>query len=54
MEELLLTLIGTVMVYTWVHGSIIIGKKISGTTKYENVVLIVGLVGFALFVLGSL
>jgi len=45
-------ILGLVMIYSWIHSSIIVGKKITGTTQYENVVLIVGLVAFVVFVLG--
>jgi len=48
------TILGLVMIYSWVHGAIIVGKKITGATQYENVVLIVGIVGFVAFVIGSL
>lgn len=48
------TIIGLIMIYAWVHGAIIVGKKIVGTTQYENVVLVVGVVAFVLFIMGSL
>lgn len=53
MEALYLVL-GLVLIYSWVHGAIIVGKKVKGTTSYENVVLIVGLVGFVLYVIGTI
>ena len=48
------SILGLVMIYSWVHGAIIVGKKITGTTQYENIVLIVGVVAFALFLIGVL
>lgn len=48
------TILGLIMLYAWIHGIIIVAKKIVGTTTYENVVLIVGLVAFLLFLLGSM
>jgi len=51
MEELLVIL-GLAMMYSWVHGIIIISKKISGTTSYEKVVLWFGVVVFAISMLG--
>jgi len=47
-------LLGLVMIYSWIHGAIIAGKKIQGATQYENVVLIFGLIFFAVFVLDSI
>lgn len=44
-------LLGLVMIYSWIHAGMIINKRISNTTQYENVVLIVGLVGFVLIIL---
>lgn len=48
------TVLGLVMIYSWIHGVIIICKKTENTTKYEKAVLIAGLVGITLFVLGSI
>ena len=48
------SILGLVMIYSWIHGAIIVGKKITGTTKYENILLIVGISSFALFVVGSI
>jgi hypothetical protein len=48
------SILGLVMIYSWVHGAIIVGKKIKGTTQYENGVLIAGAISFTLFVIGSL
>lgn len=48
------TLIGFIMIYSWVHGTIIVIKKIANTTQYENAVLVVGVIGFALYVLGTM
>lgn len=46
------SILGLVMIYSFIHGAVIVGKKITGTTKYENVVLIVGLVSMSLLLLG--
>ena len=46
------SILGLVMIYSFIHGSIIVGKKITGTTKYENVVLIVAVVSMSLLLLG--
>lgn len=48
------TILGIFMFYSWIHGALIIFKKIKDTTQYENAVLIAGLVAFGLFVLGSI
>jgi hypothetical protein len=48
------TILGLVMIYAWVHGVIIISKKIKDTTSYENVVLIGGMVAMFLYVMGTL
>jgi len=45
-------LLGIVMLYSWIHGSIIVAKKVRETTQYENVVLIVAGVGLLLTVIG--
>lgn len=42
------------MIYVWVHGAIIVGKKVQGITQYENVVLIVGAVAFVIFIYGAI
>ena len=47
-------ILGIVMFYSWAHGAIIVGKKVSNTTQYENVVLIFGFVTFIMYVIGSL
>ena len=50
-----LTLIGLVMIYSWVHLIVIIFSKLfKKCTTYEKVVICVGLVGFALYVLGTI
>ncbi len=49
------SILGLIMIYTWVHSVVIISKlviKQVKTTTYENVVLIAGAVGFFLIVLG--
>lgn len=49
-----LIVIGLAMIYSWIHGAIIVGKKIKDTTQYENVVLIVGFITMVLYVIGTL
>lgn len=49
MEEIL----GIAMIYSWIHGSMIVKSKIQGTTKYENSVLVFALAAFILFVIGT-
>lgn len=51
--EVLEVILGLAMIYSWIHGAIIIGKKIKDTTQYENVVLIFGVIAFALYVIGT-
>ena len=46
------TLLGLIMVYTWVHAVVINFKKLQGLTTYEKVVLWVALVGGVLTVIG--
>lgn len=48
------TLLGIVMIYAWIHAGIIIGKKIHGLTGYEKTILIVGLVAFVLYLIGTI
>lgn len=48
------TIIGLIMFYAWVHGAIIVGKKVENTTQYENVVMVVALVGFILYLFGTM
>ena len=47
------TILGIIMMYSWVHSVVILAKN-EKRTKYEETVLIVALVGFILFVIGSL
>ena len=47
-------LLGLVMYYCWIHGTVIIFKKLKDTTSYENAVLIGGLVGFVLYLIGTM
>ena len=54
MEDSIYTIIGLVMMYTWVHSMVIIFPKLKEVTGYEKTVLIVALVGFVFFVLGSI
>jgi hypothetical protein len=49
--ELFTVVLGLAAIYSWVHGAIIVGKKITGTTTYENAVLIFGLVMFTIIIL---
>lgn len=48
------SIIGLFMFYLWVHGTIIIFKRVANTTSYENGVLVGALVAFIMFVIGSL
>lgn len=48
------TLIGLIMIYAWIHSTVVIFKKIKGLTEYEGVLLWVGFVAFLLFVLGTI
>jgi len=45
-------ILGLIMLYAWVHATIIIFKKVERTTKYEKVVLWVGLIAFTLTEIG--
>lgn len=33
-------ILGFIIIYTLVHGAVIVAKKIQGTSTYENVVLV--------------
>lgn len=48
------TLLGLAILYAWIHAGIIIGKKVQATTQYETAVLIFALVGFILYVIGTM
>jgi hypothetical protein len=48
------TLLGLVMIYTWVHSVIIVAMNVKGATQYEKVVLILALTGFILYLFGTL
>lgn len=45
-------ILGLAMLYAIIHGMVIVGKKISGLTSYEKVVLIVGAVSIGLLLIG--
>lgn len=45
-------ILGLIVIYALVHGTVIISKKIQGTSAYENVVLIAGAVFVGLTFLG--
>lgn len=47
-------LLGLAMFYSWIHGAIIVGKKIKNLTQYEKVVLVFAVSAFALFVIGTI
>jgi hypothetical protein len=47
-------ILGLVMFYTWIHGSVIIAKKTEGLTTYDVVVLLAGGLFFVLFLVGTL
>lgn len=48
------TLIGLAVIYFWIHGAIIVVKKVQDTTQYENVILIGAAVSFLIFVISML
>lgn len=48
------TLIGLVMIYVWIHGAVIVGKKVKGATSYEKGVLIAAVSTLVLFIVGAL
>ena len=48
------TILGFAMIYAWIHGVVIIFKKITGLTDYEKVVLWFGFVFTTLFIIGSI
>lgn len=54
MEDLFYTILGFVMIYTWVHSVVIIAKKVKDLTSYEGTVMIFALVGFILMVIGTM
>jgi len=50
----MLEIIGAAMFYSWIHSVIIVSKKLKGATQYEKGVLVAGLVGFILYLAGTL
>lgn len=52
--ELFYAIFGLVMLYTWIHGTIIVIKKIKKITSYERVVLISATTAFVLYVMGTI
>jgi len=50
--KLIIALFGLSMFYAWIHGIVIVFKKIEDLTQYEKVVLWFGFITFVLFVLG--
>ena len=48
------TILGLAMIYAWVHGAIIVGKKTENLTQYERTVLIVGAIAFVLYLFGTM
>ena len=48
------TILGLIMIYAWIHGTVIIFQKIKETTTYEKVVLWAGFIAFALYLIGTL
>ncbi len=40
----MIAILGLAIIYSWIHAVIIVNKKIKGTTKYENWVMIIALV----------
>jgi len=47
-------LIGLIVIYAWVHSVIIVSKKVENLVTYERAVLFVGLVGFVLYIMGTI
>jgi len=52
--ELIYGIAGGIVLYSWIHSIVIISIKVSGTTRYETVVLWAGLVLFILSLFGTL
>jgi len=52
--ELIYGIAGGIVLYSWIHSIVIISRKVSGTTRYEKVVLWAGLVLLILFWFGTL
>lgn len=52
--EIFTTILGLVMIYTWVHSIVIVAKKTQNITSYETVVLIAGVTGIALYIIGTI
>lgn len=50
----MLAILGLGMIYSWIHGSIIVGRKTKDLTQYERVLLIVAAIGMYLYVLGTI
>jgi len=47
------TLLGLVMIYVWAHSVVIVVKKVHRPTTYETTVMILGLVSFLLYIVGT-
>ena len=55
METTLLTLLGGTMIYSWIHFIVLsINKEYKKRTTYEKIVTWYAVIGFILFVLGSI
>lgn len=50
----MLEVLGFVMIASWVYSVVIIAKKTEGLTPFETTVLVVGIVGFTLYIIGTL
>lgn len=50
--EALYIILGLGVLYTWIHGVVIVVKKIKDLTEYEGVILWVALAGFVLTLIG--
>ena len=51
--EIALMILGITMMYSWVHSAVIVVKKVKGISTYESAVMIFGVVGFLLYVIGT-
>jgi len=47
------SILGLIMLYTWVHSIVIVYKKTKDLTQYETGVMILGLVSITLFIIGA-
>lgn len=52
--ELFFMIFGVAMLYSWIHAIVIISRNLKETTDYQKVVLWFAVIGFGLYVLGTL